>query len=254
MRVALPALRRRVARAACGIAGCLALGLAARAAEPPALDAEIRALSDKVLADPGDAAAVQKLAKLRPEQAETRREALRSLEVGLEAYLSGEFAVAAQELKKAARSPEAVYLADKLLLSPVREIVADSEKRSAKSSDVCSACGGSGWADCPGSGCYSSGVTPCATCRGLGRGRKTGRPCPGCGGGGEVTCPKCLGAGLVRCPTCRGGETGGAERTWVGSNAAEAIKKVISMARYLRGGGPDLFSPGALEPSPKLRK
>jgi len=65
-------------------------------------------------------------------------------------------------------------------------------------SNLCSSCGGTGWAGTCGT-CRGTGKITCRRCGG--RGWYT---CPSCRGTGEVACPRCDGTGRITCPTCGG--------------------------------------------------
>ena len=243
----------------CGVALACGLAFAAEAEAPRTPEEETRALSRRVLADPHDAAAVERLKQLRAQEGVRRREPIDALTAGLEAYLEGDFRKAVAELRKAAASPWVLETANQVLLNPVDEVIEDCAKRAAASQQgggLCPECGGTGWEDCPMKSCYGAGTLLCPVCKGKGSGRPRGSTqtvlCPRCAGTGELRCKECNGAGVIRCARCGGKGAGGA--SWVGTNAAEAIHKTLTRMRYLRDGGIGLFSPEALECAPKLEK
>ena len=70
------------------------------------------------------------------------------------------------------------------------------------------------------------------------------------GSAGVAECARCFGSGIVPCPRC----AKKAPKTSVDPAEAEAAKRVAAIARHLRTGAVDLYSPGALNASPKPPK
>jgi len=263
----LPAGRARLALFGAVIVALAVLCAPARAAAPAGLDQRIAALSTKVIADPLDAAAVQQLTALRAEQAKERREGLDALVNGLEAYLAKDYGKAATHLAKAAAASGVADIANVALLTSLDDVLKDCRTRRPSASatasrpKVCPICGGSGEADCP--KCSGAGWLLCKACKGKGttkqvrnfgtRSSTYNAPCTRCTGRGEFQCPTCGGKGVVDCK-CKGKQpdaTAPSGPAALQSNAAEAIRKTIEMAKHLRDGGLDLYSPRAFEPSPK---
>jgi len=246
-----------------GVLLCLA-PLAARAGAPSKLEGEIAALSTRLLQDPLDDAAAQKLAELRAERQKRRREALDALARGLSAYLDGRLAVAAKRLAVAEQWREAADMANATLLRPLDDIIDECKRKTktatASKPDLCPECGGTKWADCTETRCYGTGRRRCTRCDGRGwrrRGSRSRATCRACGGTGAVACTECRGRGVVPCPKCGGPKhVDDRPRSGIvlGVKETQAIRKVIARARYLSRGGIDLESPQALKPSPKLKR
>jgi hypothetical protein len=216
----------------------------------------------QVLADPLDAAARGRLRELRQRRDRERRTAYAALADGLGAYLDAGPAMAADALERASRCPQAVWLAGSLP-RPLAVLLAESHAAARRAlagrKKVCTRCGGTGRADCRAHRCHASGKVPCPRCKGTGAVRKT-LPgfrgyayvaCPDCDGMGVSRCEECEGTGTVPCPAC-GKHAGAAAPAPIVPLAEEqAIRQVICKARRLSRGEIDLYTAGALTPSPK---
>ena len=245
------ATRRR--RAAL-LLGCLLCLLAApvRAAQDAEPGREIAALAAKLLADPLDAAAADKLGRLRQRQAQACKEAIEALVKGLDAYMAQRPDSASRDLSRAAQVPEVAAMADRALQSPLAALIKKCAKESGAAdvpaaADVCESCGGTGRADCP--ACHGAGEQLCPTCGGHGKFTRSSGTCthPKCGRSGVLQCEQCQGKGVVRCNECEAKATG-----FLAEAQVLAIRTTMAMARHLSAGGIDLDSPGALKTSPKL--
>jgi hypothetical protein len=221
----------------------------------PSLAERIDRARKVLLAQPSNEEAARQLAALRRLERAERAEALSALADGLSAYLERDLIVAGDLLRKAAASCEVKELADGFLLRSLDEMIAECPERKidAKADDetVCSFCGDTGLADC--AKCKGAGKTRCPKCKGRGELRVSGArgvtvSCDECRGSGVVTCERCLGSGTMPCRACTK-RVEAVQPTQLGPNAIEAARKVICMARYLKAGGVDLYSAGALLPS-----
>lgn len=247
-----------------GVSICLAPSLASRPTEEPSLAGEITRLRRAVLDDPLDSKTGAELIELRQSRQRQRRQALHGLIEGLQGYLEGKRATVRPGLAKAMQSPYAVSLA-RAILAPVslslNQIL--EENKRALGPEACTVCGDTGLADCR--KCSATGIKRCPSCKGTGHQRsrsdQAGRspgpasPCEQCKGKGAVPCPECNGRGAIQCRKCAAKaarEAAGAARP--APHEAGAVSKLIGVARYLRDGGIDLYSPDALKCSPKLTK
>jgi hypothetical protein len=231
------------------------------AAAGPELDARAAALAGKVLADPLDAAAREKLAGLRRAQERRDAAAYQALAQGLKAYIQAGPDMAAPALRKAAASARAASLTQGLS-KPLGKILAElgpSGLPGPEKTGICRKCGGTGRADCTASRCHASGMVPCTKCTGSGIIRVE-RPfpqpheyalCPDCVGAGVVPCPVCSGAGTVPCPACKGKAAGDWSGQHLTPEETRRIREVICKAGRLARGEIDLYTSGALKPSPK---
>ena len=77
------------------------------------------------------------------------------------------------------------------------------------------------------------------------------RLCGDCGGMGVLRCPECNGAGVVPCTACQSRSQAARREQAVPDAEARRIRKIICMARRLGRGQIDLYTRGALKPSPK---
>lgn len=267
------ALWRRLAgrpdRATGGLAAAIymVLALSAPAAAPPATGTtpaapdEARILAGRLLANPGDTDTRARLAALRTRGQQDRSDALDALALGLEAHLDGQTAQVAPNLRKALLNPYTVTLANSVLSTTTladlarpytgRPGPATTSPATTPAGGGCSKCGGLGWVDCTATSCMGSGTRICSTCRGMGLGTG-GRPCARCGGRGAEECPTCLGKGTIGCDKCAGSPPAGPATATVPNRSVEDIRKLVTMARYLRDGGLDLYSRTAKECSPKI--
>ena len=227
----------------------------------PGADAQAAALLAKVRADPLDAAARERLGELRDRQRREMLSACQALEQGLKAYLRDGPELAAPILRKAARDPRVVALT-RPLARPLDKALADVRAGSAhpgRAKRVCVRCGGTGRIDCVARRCNGSGKVPCSQCKGKGLltvaqafPRPAGvRRCADCEGSGVVDCKICGQSGAVPCPEC-----GKRPRPAAGGAALtpleeKAVRQIMWQARYLARGGIDLYTDGALKPTPK---
>jgi len=264
-------LRRTAAALLLASAVCLARDTLTGAAEPQGPADEVKDLSARLLANPSDADARARLGQLRQLQRQERAHALDALAAGLDAHLAGRRDAAAANLQKALPCPYAVDLANAVLLKPLEEIAKEygvsaqpgqapepPTAAPAPPQGTCPKCGGLTWVDCPSTACFSTGTRRCSTCAGTGAASGGARSaaaairyCTKCNGTGVEPCPVCGGRGTVPCDKCSAG--GGAASDSLGNmspRALAAIRQVIVMARYLRDGGVDLYSPKALACSP----
>jgi hypothetical protein len=231
---------------------------------------ETQSLIDKLLANPADVAARSRLTELQQQKRQERADALDALALGLEAHLDGRIAAAAQNLQKALECPYAVALANAVLSTTLadlarpyavaaRSTMATPSTRTTSTVGPCPRCSGIGWTDCR--VCASTGVKPCTVCRGTGSGPagRTGTSsmragCNRCSDRGADDCTVCRGRGVIACVSCGGSVPAGppSPSASTGANrSTEEIRKVISMARYLRDGGLDLYSRSSKDCSPK---
>jgi len=224
----------------------------------PAPTTKADLLARAVLADPMDGIVREQLEALRVEQRRARTAAFGTLAQGLHAYLEAGPELAAAILRQVARSPRAASLARPLGPAIQRIVAADEPNPPARSATPCPKCGDTGLADCTARRCHGSGWVPCGTCKGSGvvqvkdevRGRTVLYLCRDCAGSGVTRCPACNGHGTVACKACNRQPGRWAEYHVSGQEAA-AVEKVICQARWLHRGGIDLYTNGALKPSPK---
>ncbi len=240
-------------RAACFVAAvlfcCAPFLLSVRANALSNPEDEIKDLCKIVLSNPIDSAARRRLAGLRRQQLQQRREALNALARGLNFYIDHRLEATIPDLSKAMQSKYVVDLADSVLLTPLQDILEECGKHR-KPRTRCPSCLDTRWAVCR--DCSSAGVDVCRECRGMGRAgylSRTGSSgqCTNCRGSGYFECNACAGEGFVSCRRCAP-EDGG-----MGANEREAVERVIAMAIYLRDGGVDFFTQDALKCSPRLR-
>ena len=104
--------------------------------------------------------------------------------------------------------------------------------------------------------CGGAGIKLCPACKGSGRqeGRSASRfaPCPTCRGTGAATCGACGGRGGATCTGCQGPGQPTASRVGLRPSEVRRLAELIAIARHLRDGGLDLYSPDALHPSPQM--
>jgi hypothetical protein len=225
---------------------------AATAPAPAAADANsaVARLVAQVLADPANAAARNKLAYIRDSQEVEDLTACQALVNGLEVYIRVGAEAALPALERAACSKLALALTasmstplDKWLSEARRE----AQDESAARKRLCSACGGSGQKPCPAPDCYGSGKVKCDKCKGTGSSgasRTITMKCPACDGSGVVACRACDGTGLVDCPCQKVPGVRIAPRLAEGRKMD--LRRVIDQVRWLRAGGIDLYTDGAL--------
>ncbi|MGB2822152.1 MAG: hypothetical protein WBF17_14305, partial [Phycisphaerae bacterium] len=231
------------------------------AAAGPDLDVRAAALAGKVLADPLDAAAREELVRLRASQRRRDAAACRALAQGLAAYLDAGPQLAAPALRKAAGSAKAASLT-RSLAKPLDKIVAALEDAGSPlpgKAKTCRKCGDTGRADCWAYRCNASGMVPCTKCTGSGV-VSVERPfpqapgyalCPDCAGAGVIGCSACGGTGTVSCPACKSRPAANWSREHIAPEEVRRIRQVICKARRLGRGEIDLYTAGALKPSPK---
>ncbi|MHC4167120.1 MAG: hypothetical protein ACYSWQ_09205 [Planctomycetota bacterium] len=210
---------------------------------------EIRDLCKIVLSNPIDSAARRRLAGLRRQQLQRRRQALNALARGLKFYADDRFQSTIPDLSKAMQSKYVVDLANSVLLTPLEDVLEECKKHE-KPKTRCPSCLDTKGAVCR--DCSGSGVGICPECRGKGTAGRFSRPgssgqCRACRGSGCFECSDCAGEGFVPCKRCAPKDGG------MGANEREAIEKLIAMAVYLREGGLDFFTQDALRCSPRLR-
>ena len=223
----------------------------------PTLNQKAALLAKAVLADPMDAPAREQLEALRAEQRRARSTAFGMLAQGLRAYLEAGPGLAGTMLRQAASSAQAASLA-KPLGKGMGQLLAAGAAPDPGRAKPCAKCGGTGLVDCAAHRCYASGWVPCGTCKGRGvlqakapaLGRIVFYICRDCAGTGVTRCDDCTGHGTVACKACnrQPGRWAGHHLT---GNKASAIEKVVCKARWLHRGGIDLYTDGALKPSPK---
>jgi hypothetical protein len=223
------------------------------------LDREIAAAAKKLLANPADASAATALADLRRQQKDARAKALEALARGLAALRDGRPAAASPDLKTALECPGVTAMANAVLLKPLESYAKMSAQPAPATVGPCTFCGGVGSVDCTDTLCQG-GVKVCTQCSGRGvvpdTRRRAGAAavtmnCPTCSGAGAVDCKTCGGKGVMPCPKCRGSTATTAATGGLGSTEIAAINETIDKAMYLRAGGTDLWSPAAMQPSPK---
>ena len=201
----------------------------------------------QVLADPASAAVRTRLAEIRDSQAAEDQAACDALVNGLEVYLRVGAEAALPNLERAARSRLAAALTastghplDKWMPA-VRE---EAQTEAAARGRLCPLCGGLGQKACTAIGCYGSGKIPCEKCKGSGGGKLLTMRCVECNGSGVAPCKACGGSGLMDC-SCQKGAT--AKITPRVTNAREReIRELIDRVRWVRAGGIDLYTDGAL--------
>ena len=75
--------------------------------------------------------------------------------------------------------------------------------------------------------------------------------CPDCAGAGVIGCSACGGTGTVSCPACKSRPAAHWSREHIAPEEGRRIRQVICKARRLGRGEIDLYTAGALKPSPK---
>lgn len=231
-------------------------GPAPAAATPAERAKRVSELARKVLNDPFDNKAIGELDRLRREQRRARLVALDRLSKGMAVYAKHGAGAAAMAMRDVLASPSVLALANANFSRSIQDILkglsAPATSRPARTGR-CSKCADMIEVDCP--ICRGLGAIGCSRCGGRGQGRSTGSPyssvrdCVSCGATGMVACKKCGGTAVVPCPTCAKktpGLTGAVDPI-----EADAAKRLSVMARHLRQGGVDLYSPDALKASPK---
>ncbi len=208
----------------------------------PAPADRIAELSKQVLADPTNAPACEQLAALREDRARQRQASLQALADGLTAYLAGRTPMAAPLLREAGKSPYVRQVAENSLGRRLDDLVVGANGAAGR----CDACGDTGRADCPATGCYATGQTICQECSGRGIINRAARVtrCPVCRGDGTVVCTKCQGSGTVACTEC-----GGVRAVGLTARQVVAARRTIAVASYLHARGADLFTRDALTTS-----
>jgi len=220
--------------------------------------AGVARLAKKLLADPLDAAARDRLAELRARLQKRDADAMDALACGLRIYLDIGPQLAASPLKKAADNSSAQSLTVGMDRSLEEIIGASRSSAKGEAAWVCPKCGDTGFALCTAFRCNGSGYVPCAKCGGLGVIRGPDKDgiikvlgfCPECGGSGVVSCQVCRGKGSVACKGCKRKPSQAAGGVLAASELRE-IQKVICKARWIRAGGVDLYTNGARATSPK---
>ena len=251
-------------RTAIGLSIVLFGALTSLAGGPPAsqpardgddLRRQLDRLSRQVLADPLDATAATRLGALREQQDQRRSEGLTGLADGLGGWLIGSRIGVAPALTRALASPDVTELADRIL-GPVALTLDQIVRQWAGFGEtgVCPDCGQTHQADC--TACDGAGFLLCRDCRGRGVRPKTGNrsreeACSTCRGTGAVRCGSCQGKGTVKCQTCAK-ETPAGGASSLPTDQRTAVERLAALARYLRDGGVDLYTPRALEKSPQM--
>jgi hypothetical protein len=243
-----PNSRKRLVYFVTGLFTLLAsLLLADSAASVDEMENEIRGLCRIVLSNPIDSTARRRLAGLRQQQLQQRRQALDALIRGLNSYIRQQGQSATQELGRASQSKYVADLANSVLLTRLEDIVEEC-RRYKRPATRCQSCLDTSWATCK--GCGGAGVRVCLQCRGAGVAgvfSGPGSSCRGCGGSGCFECRECSGEGFTLCKRCA------PETVDMGTSEQQAIEKVTAMAAYLRNGGIDFFTRDALKCSPRLQ-
>jgi len=252
-----------LAVAVAAAAGLLSAGPASQPAGGEAgagtVEQRAAALAERVLRDPLDAPVREQLEALRAQQRKADRVAFLALAQGLRAYLEAGPELAGPALVRASGSGRAVSLARPLGKSIARLLSGEVPAGpSAPARAPCAKCGDTGQADCTVRRCNGSGWVPCDACTGRGMvedktvapGRQVFYVCRDCAGAGAVRCQECMGRGTVPCPLCKSPSGRWAQRHLLGDETA-AIDRAIIQARWLGKGGIDLYTDGALKPSPK---
>ena len=227
--------------------------------DEPTLADQISRHRAVILSNPLDSDARVRLTDLRVRERQQRREALDGLAAGLQAYLDGKRLGVKVGLTKAVRSPFVPGLTEAELRLPLAEILESG--RRIQQSGPCVLCGDTNEVDC--NACEGKGLKTCSLCKGWGlrrdRDGKRSSPlaraimCDQCKGAGALPCAQCKGRGVVSCRKCAMVKAqNAASETGPGPDQSKAIEKLIALARYLRDGGVDLYSPRALEPSPGM--
>ena len=195
---------------------------------------------------------------LRKQLAEGQKRGYEGLVNGLKAYLDGRYCDGAEYLTMAAEVSSVAKFADDRLDGGFGAILARCDAKC--KAGVCEECGGSGVDDC--GVCAGVGWKVCRRCRGQGRitANDSRRQRGSVEAAGPVTCQLCSGLGVVKCEKCGG--KGMAVCDKIGQPGHDAvylkpadklrIERVIAEAKYLLGGGIDVFTPGALEMAPRV--
>jgi len=241
-----------------GVSLCLAPTSTSRPEESENIRKTIEALCRVVLADPLDTKAMAQLSELRRVQKQRRYEALDGLVEGLQRYVDDQPAGMRLGLRKALHDPVAMELTEQVLGIDLNQL--STQDGNPLGSDICPLCGDTGSCDCR--KCKGIGVSTCATCSGSGIPRRARSRrqlfdnsvtmCTKCGGTGANPCTECKGQGFVRCRKCAQKAILAGSNTGIESKRNEKIKKLIAIARYLRDGGIDLYTPNALKCSPMI--
>ncbi|MBW8015771.1 MAG: hypothetical protein FVQ82_06260 [Planctomycetes bacterium] len=182
--------------------------------------------------------------KLRTE----KMQAFGELAVGLDAYLAGRLDIAVKYLAKSLEYGEGKYVRGVFhseYSGLLDDVIADCNSGA---ESVCRVCGGTEVVDCSSS--FGIGWNLCRECRGTGtletsRVRGRAAVCASCGGLAAVNCKKCLGGGISECPD----KDDAASGHGVGSSGPDKddVKRALAIALYLKKGGADIYSKGALE-------
>lgn len=227
------------------------------------VDEKLNSLTDSLLASPAgfDLTVAYKIKEMRTIQQQEKEQALDQLILGLHAYLNSHFTDAAEFLHNASASQYTIQLTQAALAIPLETLIDDC-KAAAKNTS-CEDCLGSTNNDCD--QCDGSTMKLCRTCKGFGKvkpeseNRKKKKKSED--RARTVICIECSGLGAVRCENC--GNTGIVPckcitRFDVISPAPSSFidrarfNNLISIARYLRNGGIDFFTPQAIKLAPKL--
>jgi hypothetical protein len=210
-------------------------------------NSSVARLVTQVLADPANIAARTRLAGIRESQAAEDLGACEALMNGLDVYLRVGAEAALPGLERAARSKLAVALTasmSKPLNKWLLDVREEAQTEAAARGRLCPMCGGLGQKACTATGCYGSGKIPCEKCKGSGGGRLLTMRCAECNGSGESPCRACGGSGLMDC-TCQKGAA--PKITPRVTHAREVqIRETIDKIRWVRAGGIDLYTDGAL--------
>lgn len=215
----------------------------------------------RILAEPAEYGLDDRIEvhRLRQQLAKTQRRGYQGLVSGLKAYLDGRHCDASEYLAQAVEVDIVASFADDGLGGRLGAIVAQCQEQC--QAGVCEQCGGGGVDDC--GACAGVGWKVCRRCRGEGRiSAKDARRQRGAAEvGGPIVCELCYGLGVVRCEKCSGqglavcGLIGEAGHSAEHFNTSEKIliESVIAEAKYLLGGGVDVFTQRALKMAPRVR-
>lgn len=228
--------------------------------------AEVRTRIDeicgRILAEPAEYGLDDRIEvhRLRQQLAETQRRGYQGLVSGLKAYLDGRHCDAAEHLARAVEADTVASFADDGLGGRLGAILAQCKKQC--QAGVCEQCGGSGVDDC--GACAGVGWKVCRRCRGEGRiSAKDARRQRGAAEvTGPIVCELCAGLGVVKCEKCSGqglavcGQIGQGGHELIDFKPGEKamIESVIAEAKYLLGGGVDVFTQMALKMAPRVRR
>ena len=204
------------------------LGAADNPPSPGKPPAHTKPLREQVLAEPFNLELIARFRAQRDAEIHHRREALQALIEGLLARLRDDNKTASTRLRQADASASIRNLAHAVLTPGVWRILwhTDEDSNHTDPQALCKVCGHTDLADCP-----------------------------VCGGDGykrDEICPRCGGTGVVPCTHPIHHPHDASSPLFLSPQARRDIRKLIDIARYLRAGGFDWFSPDAYKPSPKL--